>query len=389
MSEKPTLPAIPQANPGAGYLAERAEIDAAAARVFRSGWYILGPEVEAFEREFASFVGCAHAVGVSNGTDAIELALRGCGVERGDIVFTVSHTAVATVSAIERIGGIPVLVDIDPATFTMSPERLEHAIRWVKGNSGLAGSRARAVIPVHLYGQPADMTAILSIARRAGLQVLEDCAQAHGASLNGRGAGSWGDVASFSFYPTKNLAALGDGGAVTGNDTAMMRRVAALRQYGWEERYISSFPGFNTRLDELQAAILRARLSRLHRNNERRREIAATYDALLADSAVQRPIRAPGVVHAFHQYVIRCADRDALKDALLRSGIGTAIHYPVPIHLQPAYRDRIATGGALDATEAAAGEILSLPMYPELTDQQVQTVGRAVANWQGVAGTGG
>jgi dTDP-4-amino-4,6-dideoxygalactose transaminase len=377
-SRKPSP--IPQVSPKAAYLAQQAEIDAALARATRSGWYILGPEVESFEREFATYLGVNHTVGVANGTDAIELALRACEVERGDLVFTVSHTAVATVSAIEHIGAIPILVDIDPRTFTMDPACLEAALREVGRNSALNASRRRAVVPVHLYGQPADLPAILEIARRAGLQVVEDCAQAHGASLHGRKLGTWGDIAAFSFYPTKNLGALGDGGAIACNDEKLNRRLRALRQYGWEERYISSISGWNSRLDELQAAVLRVKLHALDQNNALRNRWARMYDELLG-GAVQRPAVTEGAYHAYHQYVVRSAERDALKEHLALHDIGTGVHYPVPVHLQPAYRGKLPMVGSLAHTEQAAREILSLPMYPELSADEVSFVAQSVAEW--------
>ena len=381
MSDRQARDAIPQANPKAGYQAQKAEIDAALVRAAASGWYILGSEVETFEREFAEYVGVGHGAGVGNGTDAIELALRACDVREGDLVFTVSHTAVATVSAVERLSAVPVLVDIDPNTYTMDPERLRAAIADVKRNPELSAARAKAVVPVHIYGQAAPMPEILEIARKAGLRVVEDCAQAHGASLNGKKLGTWGDIAAFSFYPTKNLGALGDGGIVVGSDEKAIRRVRALRQYGWEARYVSSSRGFNSRLDELQAAVLRVRLTKLDEDNSVRRRSARLYDELLADTPVQRPVVANGAHHVYHQYVVRTPERDALKQFLERERIGTAIHYPVPVHLQPAYRGSIATAGNLEHTERAAREVLSLPMYPQLTAVQVRSVCDAMAEW--------
>ena len=374
---------IPQASPKAAYLAHKTEIEAALLRAAESGWYILGREVEDFEREFARYIGDVSAASVGNGTDAIELALRACDVSRGDVVFTVSHTAVATVSAIDRIGAVPVLVDTDPATFTMDPEALAVAIAEVKRSPEFAGARAKAVVPVHLYGHAAAMSEIVELAHRSGLRVVEDCAQAHGGSLDGRRLGTWGDIAAFSFYPTKNLAALGDGGIVVGPDEKMIRRVRAMRQYGWEDRYISATRGFNSRLDVLQAAVLRVRLAKLDAENARRRAIAQRYDEALADTAVQRPVVAAGVHHVYHQYVVRTAGRDELKRHLEREHVGTAVHYPEPIHLQPAYRGSIAVAGQLANTERAAREILSLPIYPQLTDEQVGRIAAAVRAWKG------
>ena len=386
LSPKPgasTPTRIPQANPRAAYLEQQAEIDAALARALRSGWYILGPEVEAFEREFARYIGCEFGVGVASGTDAIELALRACEVQEGDLVFTVSHTAVATVVAIERMGAIPVLVDIDPVTYTMDPDRLQHAIADAARNPALSGRRARAVVPVHLYGHPADMPAIIDVSRRAGLRVIEDCAQAHGAAIEDRKARTWGDVAAFSFYPTKNLGALGDGGLVAGSDPETLRRLRAIRQYGWEERYVSSIRGCNSRLDELQAAVLRTKLPRLDSDNTRRRERAQWYDALLAGGPLERPrSRTEGTVdHVYHQYVVRCPERDALQNHLAQEHVGTAVHYPVPVHLQPAYRGNICISGSLEHTERAAREVLSLPMYPQLRHEEVAFVCECIADW--------
>jgi dTDP-4-amino-4,6-dideoxygalactose transaminase len=358
---------VPQVDLRAGYLELKAELDAAVAGALDSGWYILGKEVSAFEAEFARYIGVPHAVGVANGTDAVALALRALGVGPGDRVATVSHTAVATVAAIEMTGAEPVLVDIDPERFTMDPASLERAI---------AAGPVRAVVAVHLYGQAADLDAIAPLARRAGAVLVEDCAQAHGATLAGRRLGSLGDAAAFSLYPTKNLGALGDGGVVATRDAAVAERIAALRQYGWRERYMSDISGVNSRLDELQAAMLRVKLRRLDADNARRAAVAARYDEALAGSTrIVPPARVSGCGHVHHQYVVRSPDRAALQARLRESGIGTNIHYPVPIHLQPAYRGRVALApGGLPHTERAALEVLSLPMYPQLSDAQVTDV---------------
>ena len=268
---------IPQAAPGYAYTERRVEIDEVTRRVLESGTYILGPQVEAFEEEFAAYIGVRHGVGVANGTDALELALRAIGIGPGDAVFTVSHTAVATVAAIGRCGALPVFVDVDPSTYTMDPEKLASAIRSSDKRRDI---RPAAVVPVHLYGQMADMPAILDLSRAAGLKVVEDCAQAHGARLAGRRAGTWGDAAAFSFYPTKNLGAFGDGGLVATDDAALASNVRRLRQYGWSEARVSIRPGANSRLDELQAAILRVGLRYLDADNERRRATARLYDQL-------------------------------------------------------------------------------------------------------------
>ncbi|HYM03132.1 MAG TPA: DegT/DnrJ/EryC1/StrS family aminotransferase [Stellaceae bacterium] len=363
-----TVEPIPQTDPKAAYLAHKVDIDAAIARVLAGGRYILGAEVAAFEREFAGYIGVRHAVGVANGTDALVLALKAIGVTRDDYVVTVSHTAVASVAAIELAGAKPLLVDIDPATYTLDAEELARVLAAPPG-------RIAAVIPVHLYGQAADLDGILPLARRYGARVIEDCAQCHGATLSGRRLGSFGDIAAFSLYPTKNLAALGDGGIVVTDDDAAAERLRALREYGWHQRYVSDVAGMNSRLDELQAAILRVKLPALEADNARRRAVAAAYDAGLAALPLVLPARRPRSDHVFHQYAIRAKRRDALRDALAQRGIGTNIHYPVPVHRQPAYEGRLAQGpGGLANSERAAQEVLSLPMYPQLGDDAVAAV---------------
>jgi dTDP-4-amino-4,6-dideoxygalactose transaminase len=353
---------IPQTDPKAGYLAQRREIDAAIARVLEGGRYILGEEVAALERDFAAYIGVPHGVGVGSGTDALVLALRAIGVTPEDYVVTVAHTAVASVAAIELAGARPLLVDIDPATFTLDAAELDRVLASPPG-------RIAAIIPVHLYGQPADLDAILALARRHGARVIEDCAQSHGARERDGRAGSRGDLAAFSFYPTKNLGALGDGGMVVTADAALAERVRALREYGWRQRYVSDIAGTNSRLDELQAAVLRVKLGRLDADNARRAALAAAYDRGLAGLVLGLPVRRPGASHVFHQYVVRSPARDALRDGLARRGIGTNIHYPVPVHLQPAYRGRLAIGpSGLGESERAAREVLSLPLYPQLGD---------------------
>jgi dTDP-4-amino-4,6-dideoxygalactose transaminase len=360
---------IPQANPGAGYRALKAEIDDAVARALSSGWYILGNELRAFEAEFAAWLGVPAVVGCGNGTDAIALALRGLGIGAGCTVVTVSHTAVATVAAIEMTGATPLLVDIDPVHYTMDPE----ALRAVLETPPPGMPPVRAVIPVHLYGQPADLDRILPLCRQYGLALIEDCAQAHGAKLHGKRVGTFGDAATFSFYPTKNLGALGDGGAVALADPAVATRVAALRQYGWHKHYISDEVGVNSRLDEVQAAVLRVKLGHLDRHNARRRAIAAAYGGALP-AGWRAPSTRDGAEHVFHLYVVRTGQRDAVQADLRGLGVATGIHYPVPVHLQPAYHGRVRLWDGCRETELASREILSLPLYPELTDEEVQTV---------------
>ena len=372
MRVKPIL----SADPHAAYLAHKTEITAAITRVLESGRYILGAECTAFEQEWAAYVGAAEAIAVGNGTDALELALRALDIGHGDTVITTSNTAVATVAAIELAGASPLLVDVDPQTLTLSPELLQHAI----GQHG--DGTIKAVIPVHLYGQPADMPAIMRIAQAHGLSVVEDCAQAHGAEIDGRKVGTWGDIGAFSFYPTKNLGALGDGGAVVTNDPLLAQRLRELRTYGWRERYISEERGMNTRLDELQAAILRVKLRHLDAENRRRRQIARRYDDSLGPFAnVALPKASRHARHVYHQYVIRLADRDPLRAYLESEQIGTAILYPQPIHLQAAYRDRVATAGPLPVTERAANELLCLPVHPWMDDVDVARTVAAVTEW--------
>jgi dTDP-4-amino-4,6-dideoxygalactose transaminase len=356
-----TLVPIPQTDPRAGYLERKEAIDAAIARVLASGQYILGSEVEAFEAEFAAWLGVGHAVGVGSGTDALELALRACGIGPGDLVFTVSHTAVATVAAIERAGAVPVLVDIEPGGFTMDPGALEAALqRSPKG-------RPAAILPVHLYGEAADLGPIINLARRHGMRVIEDCAQSHGAVYRGRATGSIGGIACFSFYPTKNLGALGDAGMTATDDTDLAVALREIREYGWRDRYVSARIGINTRLDPLQAGVLRARLPHLADDNARRQAIADRYDGGLAGLPLDPPRRRGECTHVFHQYVVRTPKRDRLREHLRAARIGTGVHYPVPVHLQPAYEGRLAEFPAgLPQTSRAMHEILSLPIYPQL-----------------------
>ncbi len=366
------LPMLPFADPGAGYRALKPEIDAAMLRAAESGWYILGQEGAAFEKEFAAWLGEGqHAVGCANGTDALMLILRGMGIGEGSTVVTVSHTAVATVAAIEMAGATPLLLDIDPDTYGMDPDEL----RAVLEDPPPGIPPIRAVIPVHIYGQPVDLLPIKAACDAAGVALIEDCAQCHGARLDGMKLGTLGDAAAFSLYPTKNLGALGDGGILATRDAALAQRIAAIRQYGWVQRYVSDLVGVNSRLDEVQAAVLRVKLRHLDAQNARRQAIAAAYDAALAGTALTPPARRPGAEHVFHLYVLRHPERDALMARLKAQGIGTGIHYPVPVHQQPAYAGRVALGPAGCAeTAKAATEVFSLPMYPELTEEQVARV---------------
>jgi dTDP-4-amino-4,6-dideoxygalactose transaminase len=364
-----TFPPVPQTDPRASYHAQRAAIDGAVSRVLDSGWYIGGAEIAAFEAAFAGMVGVGHAIGCASGTDALELALRAAEIGRGDLVFTVSHTAVATVAAIERAGATPVLLDIEKDGFNLDPAELARALR------DPPAGRPAAVIPVHLYGEPAALDAIVDLAATHGLKIIEDCAQSHGATYRGRVTGSFGSFGCFSFYPTKNLGAFGDGGIVVTDDARLAAAAREIREYGWRERYVSARSGINSRLDPIQAAILATKLPTLADGNARRRAIAARYDAGLAGLPLALPRCRAQATHVFHQYVIRLPERDRLRDHLRAGQIGTGIHYPVPVHLHPAYRGRLALGpSGLGESERAAHEILSLPMYPQLGDDAVDRV---------------
>ncbi len=367
-----TLPVIAQADPGAGYRAHKAEIDAAVARALNSGWYILGQEGAAFEREYAAWLGQGmHAVGCANGTDALALILRGMDIGPGATVVTVSHTAVATVAAVEMVGATPLLLDIDADHYTMDADELAAVLEFPP--PGLPP--IRAVILVHIYGQAGDIGPMLAACARAGVPLIEDCAQCHGATIGGRRLGTLGAASAFSLYPTKNLGALGDGGVLATPDQALAERIAAIRQYGWRERYVSSLVGINSRLDEVQAAILRAKLPHLDAGNARRAAIADAYDAALRDTPFTPPVRRADATHVFHQYVLRSAARAETMARLKADGVGTGIHYPVPVHEQSAYAGRVALGPAgCHETSRAAQEVFSLPMYPELSDAQVEQV---------------
>jgi dTDP-3-amino-3,4,6-trideoxy-alpha-D-glucose transaminase len=353
---------IPSANPGAAYHAHQAEIDAAIQRVLVGGTYILGPEVEAFEAEFAAYIGVKHCIGVNNGTDALRLAVQSALPFRGGEGVTVSMSATATVAAITEAGWQPIMVDIHPDDYTMDIEALAEALT----------APGMFIVPVHLYGQPCNMEAILQLAAARQAIVIEDCAQAHGAQWKGQRLGSLGAVGAFSFYPTKNLGALGDGGALVTNSDEIAERARLLRMYGWRERYVSTIHGGNTRLDEIQAAILRIKLKYLEEDNARRIKIAQTYNAAFANLG----IKLPPTGGVYHQYVIQHPQREALRKRLADLGVGSAILYPVPIHQQPAYQDTPPL--QLPTTERFARNLLCLPVYPELSDDEVAKVCEAV-----------
>ena len=363
-------PVIPLVDLKAQYRNIQLEIDTAVASVLKSGRFILGPEVAAFEREFAAYCGCAHAIGVNSGTSALHLALLAAGVRPGDEVITTAFTFVATVAAIEYTGARPVLVDVDPVTLTIDPSRVEAAIT----------RRTKAIIPVHLYGRPADMDGIMAVAGAHSLVVVEDAAQAHGAHHRGRGAGSIGDFGCFSFYPGKNLGAAGDGGAVTTRDEGYAETLRKLRDWGAEEKYLHVMKGFNFRLDEIQAAILRVKLRRLEAWTELRRRHASAYSNLLSTAPLTAPAESSEVRHVYHLYVVRTPDRDRLRSELHAAGIQAGIHYPMPVHLQPAYADLGHRAGDFPVAERAADEVLSLPLYPELTTAAIERVAHAVTS---------
>ncbi len=365
---------VPFVDLQASYVAQKEQIDTAVAGVLASGWYILGQEVRQFEEEFAAFCQSPHAIGVASGTDALLLALKAFDIGPGDEVITVAHTAVATAAAIKLCGARPVFVDIDPVTYTINPALIEERIT----------RQSRAIIPVHLYGHPADMDQILAVAHSHSLHVIEDNAQAHGARYKNQLVGSLGDAGAFSFYPTKNLGAIGDGGAIICNRQKTAARLLALRQYGWHRRYVSEEVGYNSRLDELQAAILRVKLRTLEANNRLRQRAAKLYNHLLAGSPLQLPQESPNCEHVYHLYVVQSAERDDLQEFLSEKGIGTAIHYPVPIHLQTAYQDDNCPPGSLPVTEKLAGRILSLPMFPQISEAQVTAVAEAIRAFYGL-----
>jgi dTDP-4-amino-4,6-dideoxygalactose transaminase len=361
---------VPFADLSRSTAALRKPIDAAVARVLDRGWFVLGDEGSAFEEEFAAAVGGEHAVGVASGTDAIEVALRALEIGPGDEVITQANTCIPTVSAIERTGARPVLCDVEPQGGTMDPASLELAFT----------DATRAVVPVHLYGQCADMDAILAHAAERSVRVVEDCAQAHLATFGGRSAGTLGDLGAFSFYPTKNLGAAGDAGAVVTGDDALAQGLRFMRQYGQSDRYEHASRGVNSRLDEIQAAILRAKLPGLAGGNNRRAEIASVYDTALEGTGIRPLARLPGRTHAFHLYVVRTPGRERTQAELANRGVATLIHYPKPVHLQPGYMDLRNPTVDLSNSELLASQVLSLPMFPELTDAEVAHVAESVRN---------
>jgi len=352
------------ASPLAQYRTHKVAIDAAVSRVMERGLYVLGEEVAAFERAFAQYCQCEYAVGVASGTDALILTLRALGIGPSCEVITVSHTAIATVSAVLAVGAIPVLVDVDPVHYTIDPATFELALT----------ERTKAIIAVHLYGQSADIDTIKVFANRHGLFLIEDCAQAAGGTYAGMPVGGFGEAACFSFYPTKNLGAIGDGGMVVTSDLEIAKRVRRLRQYGWDERGQTCSIGVNSRLDEIQAAILAAKLLSLDTDNNRRAELAARYADGLAGLPITVPQTRPEARHVFHLYVVACDDRDALRSHLASVEIESRMHPPLPVHRHEGYAQRVRLAGELTVTDRLAARILSLPMYPELAEQEVDRV---------------
>jgi dTDP-4-amino-4,6-dideoxygalactose transaminase len=359
--------AVPFLDLGRRAAAERAELDDAFATVLGSGRFVGGPSLERFEAEFAAYCGVGHAVGLNSGTDAIALALRALGIGPGDEVITAANTCVATITGIVGAGATPVLADVDQETWTLDPASAEAAV----------GKRTRALLPVHLYGQCADLGPLAALAGKRGLKLVEDAAQAHGAEYRGARPGAHSDAAAYSFYPTKNLGALGDAGAVVTSDAAVAEELRRLRSHGEraEARGIAVEPGVNSRLDEIQAEVLRRRLALLNAGNERRRQLAERYRAEL--DGVVLPVEAEGRRHAWHLFVVLSDDRNAFRARLSERGVETLVHYPEPIHRQPAYAE---LGGRvpLDVSERLCERVVSLPLYPELTDGEVEQVVAAV-----------
>jgi dTDP-4-amino-4,6-dideoxygalactose transaminase len=359
---------IPLLDLKAQYHSIKPEIDAAIAGVLESSQFVLGAEVAAFEEEFAAYCGTSECIALNSGTSALHLALLAAGVGPGDEVITVPLTFIASVAAIGYVGARPVLLDIDPSSFTINPGAIEKAIT----------ARTRAILPVHLYGQPADMDPIMEVARRHGLVVIEDAAQAHGAKYKGVPVGGIGDLACFSFYPGKNLGAYGEGGAVTTGNVEFASTIRMLRDWGQDRKYHHVLRGFNYRMEGFQGAILRVKLRHLEQWTEARRAGAARYNKLLADSGVETPKEMPWARHVYHVYTLRSHYRDGLQAALQAEGIQTGVHYPVPVHLQPAYADLGYGRGAFPNAEAAASQVLSLPLYPELSAEALAEVAAAV-----------
>jgi dTDP-4-amino-4,6-dideoxygalactose transaminase len=361
--------AVPVLNLKAQYLQLRQAIDQAVREVLESGQFVLGPNVRALEEELATYLGVARAVTLASGTDALHLAIRALGIGAGDLVLTSPFTFVATATAISYTGARPLFADIHPATFNLDPDRVAESLAGSRSTT-----RVKVMVPVHLYGLPADMDRLQALAQQYGLRIVEDAAQAVGAMYRGRLVGSLGDVGCFSFYPTKNLGAFGDGGLAATQNLDLGERILRLRTYGGRDRYIHEELGFNSRLDEIQAAVLRVKLRFLSEWNGRRRAIAARYREDLAGLGLTLPAESPDCTHVYHQFTIRVPDRDGVQRRMAELGIRTTVYYPVPLHLQPMYRELGYRVGDFPEAERAAREVLSLPIYPELTDAQVDEV---------------
>lgn len=359
---------IPFLDLGAAYKELKTDIDASIQRVLTSGWYILGPEVDAFEAEWAQYCEAAHSVGLANGLDALILALRALEIGQGDEVIVPSNTYIATWLAVSAVGATPVPVEPDPMTYNIDPLRIESVIT----------PNTRVILPVHLYGQPADMDPILTLASKYGLRVVEDAAQCHGARYKGKRIGGHGDVVCWSFYPGKNLGALGDGGAITTNSGELAERIRVLRNYGSRVKYVNEVKGSNSRLDPIQAAVLRVKLKHLDAWNSRRARISDQYSNELAGARIITPAVPDWVNPAWHLYVVQHTDRDEFQSKLSEKGISTLIHYPIPPHLQQAYVGNKFVDGSFPIAEAAAKHTLSLPMGPQMSDKDVNTVISAV-----------
>jgi dTDP-4-amino-4,6-dideoxygalactose transaminase len=356
---------IPFSDPSASYRAHKKEIDEAIQRVLDSGWFVLGKEVESFEKEFAAFHGeDFHAIGVANGTDAIALCLRGLGLGMGDEVITSSHTAVATVAGIEQAGCTPVFADINPHTRCIDANSVRERL----------GSSTRAIMPVHIYGQPAEMHRLLEIAKVHNLALVEDCSQAHGAEIDGQKVGTFADISAYSCYPTKNLGGMGDGGVILCRSKEFAEKIKSLRQYGWNEARESMIPGFNSRLDELQAAILRVKLQHLRNDNGKRRAIGLRYNQAFQDLPITLPAFSLNELHAMHLYVIECDRRNELMEHLRSHQIGANLHYPLAVHQHAAYANRIRGWESLPVTNQFYQRNLTLPMYPELTEDSIERI---------------
>jgi dTDP-4-amino-4,6-dideoxygalactose transaminase len=359
---------IPMVDLKRQYRLLKAEIDAAVEEVLLNAQFILGPNVSALEAEVAAYHDVPHAIGVASGTDALQIALDACGISGGDEVITTPFTFVATAEVITRLQAIPVFVDIHPGTFNIDPARIEEKINV----------RTKAIIPVHLFGHPADMDPIRDLARRYGLKVIEDCAQAFGAAYRGRKVGTLGDCGCFSFFPSKNLAGYGDGGMIITRDETTARRIRLLRNHGSAVRYHHEVLGYNSRLDEIQAAIVRVKLKRIDAFNDARRRHAGLYRSVIGGDDIFLPLEQTGCRHVYHQFTLRSRNRERIMTVLKEEGIASAIYYPVPLHLQGVFSSSRALPESLETAEACAAEVLSLPMFPELTDDEIRRIGDVI-----------